>query len=321
MNNPHGGQSWPDDPSRQGQQHPPYGQRPGGASGQASGPPQENDQTAVMPAYPPPADAGATAVLPSYGGTPPRPPGANYPGSGYPGYGGPPPPEEPKSRTGLIVGLAAGAIVLLLIVVGVLAAVFVNQGDNPQTVASGTPTASATASASPTPEATDTPEASEAPVERGTHKALDDACGPIAAPLKANGWQVTTTFASSKSDEQAGTRTFCSVGINDSDTVVANASVYDKQYLGRSPSQNARTFYDIGRKQDGSAAAGATVRDVSGVGDRAYVQLPTDSRPIKVVALDDNLVIEVKVDSSERYSQEDAIKMASDVARAYIDAT
>ncbi|WP_433393198.1 hypothetical protein [Micromonospora sp. KLBMP9576] len=88
---------------------------------------------------------------------PPAPQQGGYPGYGQPAqapqFGAPLPPPPQKSKKGLIIGLVAGAVVLILAVCGAGIGLLIVNGDDdePTTVATGAPGATPGTDASPTP--------------------------------------------------------------------------------------------------------------------------------------------------------------------------
>ncbi|MFG1923550.1 hypothetical protein [Cryptosporangium sp. NPDC048952] len=86
-------------------------------------------------------------------GYPQGAPTSGYPAAGYqaPGYGGyPPVPPPKKSRTGLILGIVAG-VVVLMVIVGSIGAWALFSGDDPDPIASSSPSAPPSPTASPSP--------------------------------------------------------------------------------------------------------------------------------------------------------------------------
>ncbi|MFF5179132.1 hypothetical protein ACFY2Q_14030 [Micromonospora sp. NPDC000316] len=132
--------------------YPPYeGQQPDPNVTPWSGPPAPQQGGGYPPYEQPPAAPQYGAPAPQYGA--PAPP---Y-GPSAPQYGVPVPPPK-KSNKGLIIGLVAGAVVLVLAICGAGIGLVIAYGDDEEpgtTVASGSPApgtdASPDAAASPTP--------------------------------------------------------------------------------------------------------------------------------------------------------------------------
>ncbi|MFD6564840.1 hypothetical protein [Micromonospora profundi] len=132
--------------------YPPYeGQQPDPNVTPWSGPPAP--QQGGYPSYEQPPAPQYGAPAPQYGA--PMPP---------PQYGVPVPPPK-KSNKGLIIGLVAGAVVLILAVCGAGIGLLVAYGgdDEPSTVASASPTPGTDGGSSPDPAATPTPGQSAPP--------------------------------------------------------------------------------------------------------------------------------------------------------------
>jgi hypothetical protein len=115
----------------------PYGQPDPYGGGPYSQPQQGQPQYGQQPPY------SAPPASPAYGQQPPysAPPSyGQYPQDSYgqyPGAAGYPPPPPRKSRTGLIVGLALGAVVLVALVVGAIVVLpgLTGSGGDPKTAA------------------------------------------------------------------------------------------------------------------------------------------------------------------------------------------
>ncbi|MGH3646326.1 MAG: LppU/SCO3897 family protein [Micromonosporaceae bacterium] len=143
------GQPPPQDPYGQPPQHDPYGQ-----------PPQHDPYG--QPSGPPAGDPWGAPAPPPMSGPPGPPMGPPMGGQQW----APPPPQ--KSNAGLIIGLAAAGVFVLLIG-AVLLFVFLGDKDTPP---SANPSTQPSTEASPTPSETET---SEAPTDEPTKYDLADA--------------------------------------------------------------------------------------------------------------------------------------------------
>lgn len=282
MNTPYG------DPWSQYPQQPPQGPPP---AGPPYGPP---------PAYGSPPDAG----YPPYGqpyGAPAPPPG----GVPFPAYGPPPPP--PKSRTGLIVGLVAGAVALILLCgTGAIVALALGDDDKGGTASGG----NKATSSSPTP--------TSAPGTDRTHKPLSKPCAPMIDVLKTKGLSLSKPREDS-SPIGSVTLMFCS-GPAGEHFLGLNASVYADDDRADGPAERAREDYDDLRDEAGDLTG--TVKDLSGIGEKAFVrtrQWENSIGSLELSALDGNMTMSVRLSVSDM-SEQDAVALASDVVRAYFQA-
>ncbi len=322
MSSPYGGPSWPQEPQPPSSGAP-YGQPPssGAPYGQppSSGAPygQQPDPQYGPPGGAPQGPPDATQYMPP-GGSPYGPqygaaPGAPYgpPGGGFP-YGAPPPP--PKSRTGLIVGLVIGAVVLLLCIGGgVLTAVAVSQSNTD-------PSSSPTVARSGGP----TTDSNDSPSNGRVHKAFTDSCAPVNGALSSQGLAIESP-SGRDSDIGPTALYFCSgsvaKGSARSGYLGVTAVLYD-DFAGRTATERGMRGYESDRKGDESVS-GSTVTDVSGVGEKAYMVTRSSSgqvSSVKIQAVDGNLTVYAQFSLSDM-TPEDATKAATEIVKAYIAAS
>lgn len=234
-----------------------------------------------------------------YGPDPYGPPASAPPGSGPPDYGGfgPPPPPPKKSKTGLIIGIVAGCVALVLcagVVVG--GVIWFNSGSGGGTPGSGPSSPSAgggtsdpgggggagkhTLPNSPCTVMNDTPfrTAFSYPVDQG------------APDVQTYNYIFSTSTC--EFEYEAGDY---STNNHVSTTLEIEASIAPtKGSDGKSPDQAAQTEYD---KNKGSTTISGVPKDVTGVGTKGYIINATKdgSMDYEFGVLDGNSILTIKV--------------------------
>lgn len=228
------------------------------------------------------------------------PPASAPPGSGPPDYGGfgPPPPPPKKSKTGLIIGLIAGGVALLLcggaVIVGI---VLFNRGDG-TTTTTGSPDPTSTAGSGST--------SGTGGGGAGKHTLPTAPCTSFdATPFRtAFGYKVDqgepdsskynyiSSTASCKYEYEAGDY---STNNHVSTSIDIEASIApSKSTDGSTPDQSAKKDYD---KDKGSTTISGVPAAVAGVGSEAYIISETKASGVDIEfgVLDGNSILTIKV--------------------------
>lgn len=282
----------------------PEKESPGDEAGPMSTPPG-NEQWSRGPGQPDPQRPTSglppsPSAAPPLGGAPfPGPPQSpNYPppyGQAPPAYGTPPPATGPKkSHTGLIIGLVAAGVVLVLLCCagGVAAVVAVRANDQP---------------------------------DPGTYEGRAEGCTPVEEPLRAAGFTLTGP-RDSRNTYRGSTVMACSGNITrnpgDEFSLLSLTATAFRERSGKSPTEVAQERYDERR----GFVRAPTVRELDGIGDQAFLRTrPPNGTPPRVVqsfeltARDDNLTVDLVL-TLIGVTPEDAERIATAIVTAYIEA-